>query len=75
MSKPKLSPWFSVETKPVHIGLYDIRDRSIRCNCCCTWAHWDGSQFVRYGKMAGILDVRQVVHGVREWRGLAEEPK
>ena len=68
-----LTEWFPGDVKPVHTSVYDVQDRSIQCNCCCTWAHWDGRRFVRYGKVAGLLAVTQEVHGVRNWRGLKEK--
>jgi len=67
--------WFPASIQPTHSGIYDVRDSSISCKCCHTWAHWDGRQFVRYGTVSGILGVYQVVEGVKQWRGLAEEAK
>ncbi|KGC14876.1 hypothetical protein DM48_346 [Burkholderia gladioli] len=70
----KVTEWYPANVKPVRVGVYDIQDKSIRCNCCCTWAHWDGEKFVRYGKFGGVMYVTQEVRDVRTWRGLAEKP-
>lgn len=72
MSKPKLTPWFCGEVKPVHVGMYerkypkgfdkgDARD------------FWNGGKWFYGWNGSPTLDV--AINQFRSWRGLAEQPK
>ncbi|MBB5508132.1 hypothetical protein [Paraburkholderia atlantica] len=65
--------WFPAVIAPVHVGWYEIQDRSLRCTCCCMDAYWNGVDFVRSGYFGGRLGVYEVFRNVTRWRGLTEK--
>lgn len=54
--------------------LVEIQDASLRCNCCCMDAYWDGRAFVRFGRHV-VLNVREEFRNVTRWRGLTERAR
>ena len=75
MSKPKLTPWFHADVKPVHVGVYETRDEDFHL---AHYQFWDGKKWGLYS-----FDVKKAYKGRKvnscyqfvEWRGLAEQPK
>jgi hypothetical protein len=77
--KQKLTTWFPTQTRPAHVGAYEVRDRRIQSHC--KWfSYWDGRCWLSttwepartwlFGSEAGASSVQEY-----EWRGLAEPPK
>jgi hypothetical protein len=65
--------WYPAGLKPARKGYYEIQDTSLRCNCCCMDAYWDGKEFVRFGRFADVMNVYEVFRNVTRWRGLTEK--
>lgn len=63
MKKPKLTPWFPADVKPVHVGVYEVRGSNHM------WL-WNGSLWCSAGKIPWICQGQYKV-----WRGLANPPK
>jgi hypothetical protein len=38
-------------------------------------AYWNGSEFIRFGRFADIMNVYEAFQNVTRWRGLANPPK
>lgn len=65
MKKPKLTPWYPPEIKPVRKGFYE-RKWNIRDNYGTFFRdRWDGQHWNWHGEMW---------EGPYSWRGLAEKP-
>jgi len=77
MSDEKLTPWFSAEVKPVHIGVYQVDDGD---DIDGEWyAYYDGSRFGyrcwisaedAYQSRMAKTDCKPMV----AWRGLVVKP-
>lgn len=75
MKRQPVTPWFPGSIKPVHVGVYECKDRF---DALLTYQHWDGKRWglfaptpekaVRYSSSASV---RQTPN----WRGLASNPK
>ena len=71
--KPKLTPWFPPEVKPVHVGVYETGDAD--------WYKETGLSFLReWNGKAWIVPVSgkrgfECRQQKRVWRGLARKPK
>jgi hypothetical protein len=73
----KVTRWFSSDTKPARIGLYETRfdgdpvaDRG--------FSHWDGSKWGdQYGRFEYAAQHSHRARGYQDklWRGLASKPK
>lgn len=70
----KTTNWYPANTKPVRVGWYQIQNDTLRCNCCYMDAYWNGSEFVRFGRFADLLDVYEAFRGVTRWRGVSRPP-
>lgn len=70
MKKPKLTPWFPADVKPVHVGWYD-RDWG-------AWGetndYWDGANW-HFGSLGGKKTLQTEDNIGLKWRGLANPPK
>jgi hypothetical protein len=70
MSDEKLTPWFSDDVKPLHVGVYETSFD--------TYQHWNGEW---WGYCAVDVQTAYEMHDCKsalqrnEWRGLAKEPK
>ncbi len=79
MNKPKLTPWFPADVKPVRKGVYQVEDEEDENFPGQTFGykHWDGSIFGLFcsdptsAKRNGSLDS---AFRVKFWRGLAKKP-
>lgn len=74
-SKLKLTPWFSGDVKPAHVGVYERSDaRGV------TWySGWNGAWWGAFDgsiERAGLwMNGPRSLHQDWRWRGLAEQPK
>lgn len=81
MKKPKLTPWFPADVKPVHVGAYQRRSAGEKFN----YAHyeywwWNGDfwELGGYTKAEEAAKGKTSIHTLdpfKEWRGLAKPPK
>ncbi len=71
----KLTPWFPPEIKPVHVGVYEIRDDMLKQTF---FAYWNGlffgSGMRKRQDAANSRWSHQLNEFVHAWRGLAEKP-
>lgn len=72
MSKPKLTPWFPADVKPVHVGEYEYRYES----GYVFRAYFDGAKFVIHDLTEADWWGSPVDGSFSDhWRGLANPPK
>lgn len=73
-AKPKLTPWFRPDQKPVRDGVYRAQDRTMNCHCC-----WIELEYRRGEWFSNLCEPdRFSTHfwqrDLKRWRGLAENP-
>jgi len=64
----KLSPWHSSDTKPVHVGVYQVRDLN-------SYSYWDGKFFHIARRDVKDADMHKSillisVYQNKQWRGI-----
>lgn len=77
MKKPKLTPWFPADVKPVHVGIYQTDAVYGRIN----YQYWTGKHWGLQGfaddfwpYLNGLAKHKSNFQNVK-WRGLANPPK
>ena len=71
--KHKLSQWHSVDTKPVHVGVYQVKTDNK--NCVRPYAYWDGklwSVFFYYTNNVRLFKDTKSATQNKQWRGIAK---
>jgi hypothetical protein len=78
----KLTDWFDRRTKPVHIGVYQVRVKPNGKQIVVWYSWWNGERWsvttqtpqeaASVKEHASIVAVQK---GAFEWRGLANQPK
>jgi hypothetical protein len=70
MPKPKLTPWFEPDQKPVHEGVYETRIPH-----CWGYCYWDGHEWMDTRPTAEqAVEIRRPGSQNKRWRGLANKP-
>ena len=76
MSKKKLTPWFNVNIKPVHIGVYEtgfVDDEPY--NYRMKYSYWNGKYWCNQCDSIEIANANKYIgHQNKIWRGLAVKP-
>lgn len=79
MSKPKLTPWYPAEVKPVRAGIYE---RNMGEYCAGRYSYFDPNTGLWYGWAEWVLFAIDNYHKGyvsslqdRPWRGLTEKAK
>jgi hypothetical protein len=73
MRKPKLTPWFPGDVKPVHEGVYLVEVQGH-----LRFSKWTGSNWNYLSSDKDVAACATSISGytqARKWRGLAQEPK
>jgi len=80
--KPKVTPWFPPEIKPVHVGIYHRQlAHTSRNGDLVVFAYWDGTHWLIPSADPGVASdpwrprvIDQSYLFALPWRGLAEKP-
>ncbi len=72
--KPKLTPWFPADVKPVRVGVYLVKSPLLLTG---GFSYWDGKRWgwICYTRRDAAAE--KVYPGAsqdKQWRGLAEKP-
>ncbi len=73
----KLTPWFPIETKPVHIGVYETKYHLFEDEWSHGFSYWNGEKWSN--NSCGVKSVKKNwTEGAiqeKKWRGLLEKPE
>ena len=71
--KHKLSQWHSADTKPVHVGVYEVKTKEMGRDIA--WSHWNGKRWSMQTislKFVRIWVRSEATFQNKQWRGIVK---
>lgn len=65
-----VTEWYPGVLAPARVGVYQVQDQTMRCDCCWFEAYWTGKAWRCQTHSKGFFRT-WMPYGVRRWRGLS----